>query len=130
MSECCDKYLSSTKGQALKSVGAFYPLQSLHSDRLHLHELHALSGLEEYNSIADDTMLSHPPISQRLHLTGTSVRNSPSCEPQETQYELFRSSMEFMRDVLKWDIYDLFFPESQSTRPVHRIPTFEKSRAL
>lgn len=93
---------------------------------LHLHELHALSRLGEYNLKAHDVertvrlcrsfltvrkdrvYLIHQ--SAKDFLTDTSFRNPFPCNPQRTHYDLFRRSIEVMRGVLKRDIYDLILP--------------------
>ncbi|CAI6096188.1 unnamed protein product, partial [Clonostachys chloroleuca] len=93
---------------------------------LHLHELHALSRLGEYNLKAHDVertvrlcrsfltvrkdhvYLIHQ--SAKDFLTGTSFRNTFLCNPQRTHYDLFRRSIEVMGGVLKRDIYDLILP--------------------
>ncbi|VUC28482.1 unnamed protein product, partial [Clonostachys rosea] len=93
---------------------------------LHLHELHVLSGLKEYNlKVAD--------VERRVHLcrsfltvrkdyvylihqsakdflTRESPRNIFPCTLGRAHYDLFRRSIEVMRGVLKRDLYNLCFP--------------------
>ncbi|CAG9942991.1 unnamed protein product [Clonostachys rosea f. rosea IK726] len=93
---------------------------------LNLHELHALSRLDEYNMKVNDvegtvrlcrsfltTRKDHVYLihqSAKDFLTGTSPRKTFLRNPEKIHYDLFRRSIKVMGGVLKRDMYNLFLP--------------------